>query len=300
MPDAPLPVAGAGSVCAVVVAYYPDADLEERLRLVLPQVDAIVVVDNTPEGGCAARLAALLGESGAVIENRANLGVGAALNQGLEHTLRRGCRWLLTLDQDTRCDADLVPALLRVHESCGPGVAVIGGNYFDPRSGRTEVPEAEGGWSEKITVITSGSLIDANLAQRIGGFREDYFIDQLDHEFCLRVRRHGGRIVISRKVVMAHSVGGPDGAYVPLWGPFPHHPPLRKYYITRNSLVTIADYWRQEPGWCTRRLARLVLGLGLMAILESSRMAKVRAFAAGAVDGVRRRMGPCPRGRLHG
>ena len=284
----------------MVVAYFPDAEFESRLRTVLPQVRAVVVVDNTPSGGCATRLGSL-GASVEVIENRANLGVGAALNSGLERARALGCAWLLTLDQDTRCYPDMVETLLAVRAASAEAPAVIGGNYFDPRSGKTEVPEqGEGAWMEKITVITSGSLIDVAVAHRIGGFRADYFIDQLDHEFCLRVRRHGGRVVISRKPVMAHSVGGPDGAYVPLWGPFPHHAPLRKYYITRNSLVTIADYWRQEPGWCARRLARLLLGLGLMALLEDRRLAKVRAFAAGALDGLRRTMGPCRRPAILG
>lgn len=283
----------------MVVAYFPDGEFEDRLQAVVPQVRAVVVVDNTPDGGCAERLRSM-GSQVEVIENRANLGVGAALNIGLERARALGCEWLLCLDQDTHCYPDTVQTLLGVRASCGFAPGVIGGNYFDPRSGRTEVPERDGECLEQITVITSGSLIDAALAQRIGGFREDYFIDQLDHEFCLRVRRNGRRVVISRKPVMAHSIGGPSGAYVPLWGPFPHHAPLRKYYITRNSLVTIADYWKQEPGWCARRLARLVLGLGLMAVLESNRLAKVRAFAAGAADGLRRRMGPCRRSSLHG
>ncbi|MBI1813515.1 MAG: glycosyltransferase family 2 protein [Deltaproteobacteria bacterium] len=292
------PPIGGESVCAVVVAYYPDSDFEARLRSLLPQVGAVVVVDNTPNGGSAERLGAM-GDHIAVVENSANLGVAAALNIGLRHAQRAGCPWLLTLDQDTRCYPDMVHTLLHVLATCEPAPAVIGGNYLDPRRGATEVPEADGDWVEQITVITSGCLIDVARAQAIGGFREDYFIDQVDHEFCLRVRRHGGRVVISRKPVMTHSVGGPAGAHVPLLGIFPNHAPLRKYYITRNSLVTIAGYWKQEPGWCARRLARLLLGLGLMALLEENPLAKVRAFAAGTVDGVRQRMGPCRRENLH-
>jgi len=287
----------ADSVCAVVVAYFPDADLERRLALVLPQVDALLVVDNTPEGGCSRRLAALDARL-QVVENRANLGVGAALNAGLEHAQGRGCRWLLTLDQDTQVYPDMVETLRRAAAACTPPPAIVGGNYLDPRSGATEVPPAEEGVVERVTVITSGSLIDVATARAIGGFRADYFIDQLDHEFCLRARARGGRVAISRKPVMAHSVGGPAGAYVPLWGPFPNHGPLRKYYITRNSLVTIAAYARREPDWCARRLARLLLGLGLMAVLEKRRFEKVRAFFAGAVDALRGRMGPCPRANI--
>ncbi len=292
------PQAAADSVCAVVVAFFPDQGFDERLRSLLPQVGMLVVVDNTPEESYARRLKKLFNDEGRVhiIENRVNVGIAAALNQGLEHALKHGRKWVLTLDQDTQCYPDLVATLLQVYAACEPKTAVIGGNYFDPRNGLPKVPAGEAGeFLEQKTVITSGSLIDANLADAIGGFREDYFIDQVDHEFCLRVRAHGYRVIISRKPVMAHSVGGPGGARLPLLGILPNHPPLRKYYIARNTVVTISAYWRQEPEWCLRRFVRLILGLGYMAVLEENRLAKVRAFAAGIADGIFRRLGPCRR-----
>jgi rhamnosyltransferase len=285
----------APTVCAVVVAFHPDAEFEPRLHDLLPQVAALVVVDNTP--AAARHGSVVLPAAGAarvcLIENAENLGVGAALNQGLAQAAQWNCDWLLTLDQDSRCYPDIVQTLKRVAASCTPPPAVIGGNYLDPRIGRTKVPAAEGGSLEQKTVITSGSLVEVRVAQAVGGFRADYFIDQLDHEFCLRVRSHGGRVVISRKPVMEHSVGEAGGAWLPLLGRLPNHTPLRKYYVARNSVVTIAKYWRTEPDWCLRRATRLILGVPLMVVLERQRFAKVRAFFAGIVDGLRGRMGPC-------
>ncbi|MGH8602776.1 MAG: glycosyltransferase family 2 protein, partial [Gammaproteobacteria bacterium] len=137
------------------------------------------------------------------------------------------------------------------------------------------------------------SLVDVATAHHAGGFREDYFIDQVDHEFCLRMRAHGYRVVITRRTVMEHSVGEPSGPYIPLLGVMPSHSPLRKYYITRNTLITVADYWRTEPEWCMRRAMRLLLGLALMALMEKQRSAKLKAFAAGIIDGLNHRTGPC-------
>jgi rhamnosyltransferase len=116
------------------------------------------------------------------------------------------------------------------------------------------------------------------VALAIGGFREDYFIDQVDHEFCLRARAHGHQVVISRKPVMAHSVGESGGVWMPWLGVLPNHPPVRKYYIARNTVVTVKGYWRREPQWCLRRLARLLLGLGGMFFLEKQGFAKVRGI----------------------
>ncbi len=286
------------SVCAIVVAYFPDEEFGERLQKLLSQVAQIVVVDNTPGQHALPDLENLVRDRAPLhlIKNQCNAGISVALNQGLEQALKLGCKWILTLDQDTQCCADMVGTLLKVSKACVPKPAVIGGNYLDPRNKRAKVPVSESGdFLEQKTVITSGSLIDAGLAEAIGGFREDYFIDQVDHEFCLRVRAHGHKVVISRKPVMAHSVGGPGGVRLPFLGVLPNHPPLRKYYIARNTVVTVADYWRREPEWCLRRLVRLLLGLGEMALLEEHRFSKVRAFAAGVADGLHRRMGPCAR-----
>lgn len=290
------PKTAAETVCAVVVAYFPDEGFAQRLKDILPQVGELVVVDNTPGQGCAPQLMGLRegGRRIHLIENRRNAGIAAALNQGLDHALQIGCKWLLTLDQDTRCYPDMVATLLHVHEACEPKAAVIGGNYFDSQNHKLMVPPGgESACLEQKTVITSGSLVDAGVARAVGGFREDYFIDQVDHEFCLRVRAHGYRVVISRKPVMDHSVGGSGGVRLPLLGILPNHPPLRKYYIARNTVVTVAEYWRQEPGWCLRRLIRLLLGFFLLAFLEKQRLRKILAFAAGIMDGTSRHMGQC-------
>lgn len=283
-------------ICAVVVAFHPDGEFESRLIDVLLQISALVVVDNTPAGVRQHTIAmpAEGDKPACLIENTDNLGVAAALNQGLKQALEWNCGWLLTLDQDSHCYPDMVRTLLHVHAACVPPPVVIGGNYLDTRNDKTIVPNgADGEFLDQKTVITSGCLVDARFAEAIGGFREDYFIDQLDHEFCLRVRACSGRIVISRKPVMAHSVGEAGGAWLPLLGHLPNHSPLRKYYVARNSVATITNYWRTEPAWCLRRMIRLFLGLLLMATLEQQRLTKLLAFSAGITDAIRHRMGPC-------
>jgi rhamnosyltransferase len=285
------------SVCAVVVAYYPDADFEARLLRILPQVSMLVIVDNTPAPlALSADFREHWQERLHCIANTENMGIAAALNQGLAYADHMAYPWMLTLDQDTLCYPDMVDILGNVHAACSPAPAVIGSNYFDPQNARAKIKVDESlGWLDQTTVITSGCLVNTAAAQQLGGFREDYFIDQVDHEFCIRVRSHGGRVVISTKPAMDHSVGRAGGARLPWLGVLPNHPPVRKYYIARNTIVTVASYWKTEPAWCFRRLVRLFLGLIEMAVLEEQRGTKVRAFMAGIFDGVRAQMGPCRR-----
>jgi rhamnosyltransferase len=296
---APLP--SSTNVCAVVVAFYPDEEFETRLQAILPQVARLVVVDNTPDAAPPSlKLRAAKGDRLHYIVNRTNRGLAAALNQGLEYALQRDLPWLLTLDQDTQCYSDMIAILGSAYQDSQPRPAVVGSNYFDPLNHRLKVhADEKAGCLEQKTVITSGSLVNVCVARQVKGFREDYFIDQLDHEFCLRVRAHGYRVVISRRPAMAHVVGRPGGARLPFLGILPNHPAVRKYYIARNTVVTVAEYWRREPAWCLRRLVRLLLGLVEMAMLEDHPFRKVYAFGGGVMDGLRRRMGPCQRESLY-
>ena len=280
---------GTAQVCAVVVAYFPDSGFRERLARVQRQVGALIVVDNTPEPVAEESLRELGKRAPPilVISNRGNVGLATALNQGLGRALAMGYRWILTLDQDTTCGDDMVATLVRVAATCGMEPAVIGSNYsFGIRRRLFEAPpDGPGECLECHTVISSGSLIDAHFAKAIGGFRDEYFVDQIDHEFCLRVRSFGRRIVISRKPVMEHSVGDSQGA----------HSPLREYYIMRNAIALLRSYWRREPQWCAYHMATLARHLCHMAMWHPQRLAKVRAIRAGAADALAGRMGSCQR-----
>ncbi len=129
-PPSPTSIAPSSeNICAVVVAYVPDEGFETRLRAILPQVARLVVVDNTPQPiSLSPELMAVWGERLHCIANHANMGVAAALNQGLEYALRQGCPWVLTFDQDTRCHSNMVAVLGNIYDDCNPKPAVIGSN----------------------------------------------------------------------------------------------------------------------------------------------------------------------------
>lgn len=281
------------TVCAVLVTYYPDNNLYTRLKTLLSQVDALIIVDNTPTEKQQPRLPDFVDNKKVhMVMNHANKGIATALNQGLEIAAEIGHKWILTLDQDSQCYPDMVQALTKTYDICKPKAAIIGSNYFDRHKGQHNIQTSpEKACIDRKTVITSGCLVDVAVALDIGGFREDYFIDQVDHEFCLRARSKGYRVVMSAKPTMTHSVGAEGGVKIPLLGAFPDHSALRKYYIARNSLVTISQYWYREPVWCFLRIVRLMLGLAFMATLEKQRIAKVSAFMSGVTDAVRMKMG---------
>jgi rhamnosyltransferase len=87
--------------------------------------------------------------------------------------------------------------------------------------------------------ISSGSLYRVAALQEIGGFREEYFIDFVDHECHLRLRRAGWSIWWDRESTLYHKLGKlqkmtKEGLWI-------EHAPFRYYYMARNMTE---GYWR--------------------------------------------------------
>jgi rhamnosyltransferase len=302
-PGAVSPDRARAGVFAVIVTYFPDESLLVRINSLATQVDSLLVVDNTPPNRRSAALADLPDIISNLLyrSNDTNLGIATALNQGLHEAVARRYRWMLTLDQDTEWYSDMVPTLLNAASSAPYGTRIIGGNYYDPRLKRFAASvDGQAALTPVKTVITSGSLVDSMFVRDIGGFRDDYFIDQVDHELCLRTRKLGAGVAITRRPVMTHTVGGADGIRIPLTSAtLPGHSALRKYYIARNSAVTLMGYWRHEPIWCLKRLAKMMIGVAGVLVGEHDKVIKLRALLAGWRDAISGRMGPCTLNWLH-
>ena len=172
---------------------------------------------------------------------------------------------------------------------------MVGSNYWDVHRGRNFVRCAEKGsvYRERKTLITSGTLAPLSLFQNIGLFREDYFIDSVDHEFSLRARAHGYRLLISCRPLMQHSIGAGVGHTSQLrqFLSF-NHSPARKYFIARNTVATATAYFLQEPAWALRQGWRLVSDLASILLFEREKRKKAKAFLVGVMHGIAGKMGP--------
>lgn len=276
---------------AVVVSYHPDEGLADRVARLAAQTARVLVVDNTSPLGFRRWLQALAAPTVEIILNEQNLGVAAALNQGMRRAVEHGYHWGLTMDQDSTVDPDLLGTLGEIYRACPEPsrVGLISANARSKHSGRVAVrcPDGAGLFVECKTVITSGSLIALAAYQRAGPFREDFFIEGVDLEYCLRLRRHGYRILCSCRPLMTHAAGRMDEARV-LGRTIlvPHHDPWRYYYMLRNFVLIVREYWRQEPRW----VGAATVGVGKMMVrvmlFERQRPAKFAAMLRGVRDGI--------------
>jgi rhamnosyltransferase len=283
------------SVCAVIVTFHAAPEHLANVIKVRPQLRKLVVVDNgsSPEALACFRLASEQAEFH-LIENGENLGVAAALNIGIRWAKSQGCDWVIFFDQDSTASDRFVENLLSTYDSepARDRVGTLAPIYIDKISAN-EIPVESSKTGQILTVSTSGSLIPVSVFDRCGYFREDFFIDQIDYEFCLRIIVAGYIIVQCADAKLIHSLGerkeyGVGGKQLLV---STHHNAQRRYYIMRNRVVVLRLYWQKFPSYCFNLFTVTWKDTIKILMVEQDKSEKLRSTAKGLVDGVLGRMG---------
>lgn len=276
------------NICAIVVTYHPDGGLPERIERIWGQVDKVVVVDNHSSETCLAMIRKISARLGVhLILNDENLGIATALNQGVRYAIDCGYTWALTLDQDTVPYQTMIQNLISAYHDCPfkEKVGVIGSNYQERVTGKVALHEKDyekKSWLEVKEVITSGSLMSISIFENIGPFRNDFFIDLVDFEYCLRLRTNGYKVIITHEIGMIHSHGNCKIRKFLFVDIMLHdYPPLRSYYRMRNGLLLVREYFWAETGWALHRLYFLIRRFVSTILLEDNKVPKLKYICLG-------------------
>lgn len=283
------------SVCAVIATYHPSSRMLENMCSIFAQVQGLAVVDNGSNPDELDRMHAASQTVGfQLIENRENLGIAEALNQGVHWAKSHGYPWVILFDQDSRITDNFVDQMFVAWESHPDRerVASIHPTYVDPETGlKPLIRRASDG--SPIMHSTSGALMPTWIFDRIGWFASEYFIDCVDFEYCFRIRAAGYLIVDTPQAVLLHAAGHPNRKFSFLGFTFrpTHHSAARRYYMSRNRIAVCRKYLSVFPSWvlrfmydCSRETLKCFIG-------EKNRTRKFRNFLVGSWDGLTGRMG---------
>jgi rhamnosyltransferase len=270
-----------------------------RIRSVVGLVDRCAVVDNSADLAITARLGALQQEMRFdLIQNPRNLGLATALNLGLEVARKHHFKWALLFDQDSEPNEAMLEqfaAIVATYDLQKP-LAVVGSNYPIAAARQSRRSTDKTPWFEDRTAITSGSLVSIAAVDRVGPFDEAFFIDHVDHEFCLRCRARGFAVVNSKAPLIRHVIGNPESRrFLGREVVAMRHSALRRYYMSRNGVVLARRFVLREPVWVFKLALRGVGGIVKIALYEHSRYAKIQAIIRGFLAGLCGRLGPAPR-----
>lgn len=246
-------------VVAVAVTWKPHpATIAATIATALPQVEALIVVDNgsTP----ASRDAIEAGERAAragpdppratvtLLPNERNEGVSIAFNRGIELALQGGAEFVLLLDQDSSLMPGAVDGLLREYRTLSErfrvgavqassierkGFVLLNSRMLDyyRRRGLYTSPTARQG----LLFLNSGTMLPASALRDVGLFDERFFADFADFELSLRLSTRGYRMFHVEDAVVDHNFGPPT------------QNPIRLYYGVRELVRLLARYGRTRP-----------------------------------------------------
>ncbi len=296
------------TVAAVIVLYHPASFQLYRLAAsVVPQVEAVFLIDNTPDTD---------GELPAAFQNcprpifyhrnGVNRGIAIAQNIGIERAMREGYSHVLLLDQDSALPTETVDRLLAAERSLlesGKKVATVGPQFFDEKDGRRcrtvgpgwirvrwyEIPAGEADPVECEHVIASGSLIRASVLATVGGMLDELFIDWVDVEWAYRAKSFGYASYIVPTVIMMHSVGEETRQLLGQY--FNLHGPARNYYIVRNAAYLLKKghmSWR----WRATMLPYIPKYILVHSWLSQNRWKSLHQMLRGVWDGLAGNMEP--------
>ena len=254
-------------VGCVIVLYNPREQFFSLIEKILPQVEHLVLVINSwPEQTRNSFSKKYRKHKQiTILENEKNLGLAKAQNQGMEICKNKQMTHILLMDDDSVPSTNLVFELKNTWREYEDRAGIVSpnvitdsgfsqkfwmkptGNLFWKRRPFSEEIEI---FEDVSTTISSGSFFSLELIEKLGGMREDFFIDYIDVEWSLRVRKHQKKIIATNKAWIQHEIGFRKKKSFFGFSFYPtNHSPHRKYYQFRNRMICLKLYWYSFPAW---------------------------------------------------
>ncbi len=203
----------------------------------------VVIVDNSGE-----RLVRAMGLGVTVLENRRNVGFGAAINQGARAT---EAPYVASLNDDAMARPGWVEALLETmdrHPEAGMCASrvllneeemdsagmLIAADGSSKQRGHGLVPEGFEEPAEVLFPSGSAAVYRRQMLNDIGGFDEDFFLYCEDTDLGLRARWAGWKCLYVPEAVVEHHYSQSAGKASP----------LKAYLVERNRQFVA---WKNFP-----------------------------------------------------
>ncbi len=202
--------------------------------------------------------------------------------------------FFLTLDQDSAVASDYIEnAVETFAEATAAGIRVgaITAASYNGRAVLADRPLR--GFHRPFDAWQSGMLISNQNWSSIGSFAADMFIDAVDSEYTLRMKKLGYEVLMGRNCDIKHGLGEErQGQLFGINRSYTFHSPLRVYYMARNAIFLVKRYGASSPIWLLRKAAHDIRNHATRLAFADRRDVIARAILLGVRDGLLGRAGP--------
>lgn len=204
-----------------------------------------------------------------------NKGIAVALNIGKNKAIKSNAEYLLTMDQDSKFEKNFNKMIRWIEKNNRKlkNIAIV-----SPRHRiRKDNFKLKNKIEEKEAIMTSGNILNLELIKEIGDFNEDFFIDEVDHEFCYRIREKKYKILYLNEILLDHKLGDLKNYFLFI---VTNHNYIRRYYITRNKLYMAKMF----PKIRIKYLFGIAIDLFKILCFEKDKKRKIKYFFKGIKD----------------
>ena len=275
-------------ICCVIVTYYPQMYLLKSLDIYVQNFDKIYIIDNTPEFSDVLKLAQEK-QRVYIKFNCLNAGIAKALNLGFDLAIKNKYEWVVSFDQDSLPKKNLFNIFNSVYDSFlnKSTIGAIGINALD-NDNKMYYPTSEiKEYVIRDYLITSGCFIPISIYLEVGPFTEQLFIDNVDLDYSLRIRKFNKILLISSKIGMIHKAGNSiKKTILNLSVESSNHNKIRRFYMSRNNIYLTKKYFFQFPYFILKMNYFHLLSIFKMLIVEKERKNKLIYSFRGFKEGI--------------
>lgn len=283
-------------IIGIIVTYYPPPVFVDRLEHLKRLTEELVIVDNSADLEVSQFLQKIADTYGVkLLLNERNMGIATALNQGVVYALEKNADWVLLFDQDSKPRDDFGPVMHKIVElyrksEKGKPLGIVGCNFENAsQSPPAYLAKCIAGvdYVHEDCVITSGCLCSVPMIRQIGMFKDEYFIDFVDIEYCWRALRRGYSVLRTNEVMLKHNLGNVTEKRF-LWFRWltSNHVAFRRYFMARNMVLLFWEYGRVSPYLCWKHLAYQIKDIIKAYLVEDGGGRKLRLFLYGIWHGL--------------
>lgn len=266
-------------IAGIVTLYNPtDKDIS-NINTYINDIDILYVVDNTEGKNNKDRLP--ISDKIDYIFNNENIGVAAALNLGAKLAIDNNYNWLLTMDQDTTFKSGVMDTLKNTILTEDMSQIGILTPWHETKLLDKKSTEK---YDYPNDVMTSGNILNLDIFNKIGGFKDWMFIDGIDIEYCLNLNSKGYKIMRVNTVSIEHNLG--DLFYKKIFNHLylcTNHNYIRRYYIMRNYHYIFDIYHKFNFKYCCALISQRHNMIGVL-LFEKDKFRKIRNYLRGLKD----------------
>lgn len=236
-------------IAALVILYNYNNQCLENIRTYLEDVDIVFAFDNSTKKNQELESKLKSMQKIYYIDGHGNQGLSHAINLVAHKAIKMGYQWLITFDQDSTAYNNIIEQM-KEFISTSTEISQIG--LIGPviKSDLQKFNEVKYKISYNDWLIQSGALHNLEAYKAVKGYDENLFIDQVDIEYCARLKRKGYKIVKLNHAILAHN--NQDDNVKVIHKKYLNYvankySPTRYYYYVRNNLYCAKKYKNINP-----------------------------------------------------